>query len=247
MIKRSLLFIMLLCFMVTAINADDQGQQVKVADPYIELHTGPGAAYPIFYVIERGEWISISKRKTEWFKVHAPNQPAGWVHRSQLERTLNAQGEKVKLADIDLDDYQQRKWEMGVLYGEFEGAPSLGLALGYVFNEQLSAELSYTEALGNFSSSMIVNANVLSYGDDIWKLKPFFTLGAGWLKTEPRTTLVQANDRDDFTSHVGVGLHTHLDKQFLFRLEYKNYVVFSSDDNNEDPEEWKAGFIVFFK
>ena len=34
-------------------------QRVKVVDPYIELHTGPGRGYPIFYVVKRHDWIDI--------------------------------------------------------------------------------------------------------------------------------------------------------------------------------------------
>ncbi len=247
MIKQYLCLFVLLVISISSVFAETVVQEVVVVDPYIELRTGPGETYPIFYVVERGMKIGISKRKTEWFKVKAANEPAGWVHRDQLEKTLSPKGEQVRFTDLGLSDYERRRWEFGMMAGDFEGAPSLGVFIGYVFNRHLSSELSYSQATGNFSSSMIVNANLLSYGEDIWRIKPFFTLGAGWLKTEPRSTLVQALDRDDFTAHVGVGLQTHLDKQFVFRLEYKNYVVFSSDDNNEDPEEWKAGFVVFFK
>ena len=247
MIKQWLCLVFLLVISITSVSAKTEAQEVVVADPYIELHTGPGEAYPIFHVVERGEKIGISIRKTEWFKVEAANQPVGWVHRNQLEKTLSAEGDEIRLTDLGLSDYEQRRWEFGMLAGDFEGAPTLGVFVGYVFNQSLSSELSYTQATGNFSSSMIVNANLLSYGEDIWRIKPFFTLGAGWLKTEPRSTLVQSIDRDDFTAHVGLGLQAHLDKQFVLRVEYKNYVVFSSDDNNEDPEEWKAGFVVFFK
>ena len=36
----------------TATAADEY--QVVVSDPYLELHTGPGRGYPVFYVIDRG-------------------------------------------------------------------------------------------------------------------------------------------------------------------------------------------------
>ena len=248
MIKRY--FFLILLLFIVALPATAKGkalQEVQVADPYIELHTGPGSSYPIFYVVGRGEWITISKRKTQWFKVKAENQPEGWVHRDQLEKTLTAGKDQVKFTDLGQDDYEQRRWDFGLTTGRFEGAPTLGFLMVYPLASKLGAEFSLSQAIGEFSSSTIVNANIVSYGGARWRTRPFFTLGSGWLKTEPRATLIQPKDRDDFTMHVGVGLQTHLDRQFMLRLGYKNYVVFSSDDNNEDPEEWKVGFVVFFK
>ena len=36
-------------------HAADEYRTVTVADPYLEMRTGPGRGYPIFHVIERGE------------------------------------------------------------------------------------------------------------------------------------------------------------------------------------------------
>ena len=35
------------------------GREVVIADPYIELHTGPGRGYPIFHVADRGDKESV--------------------------------------------------------------------------------------------------------------------------------------------------------------------------------------------
>ena len=32
---------------------------LEVAEPYIEMHTGPGRGYPVFNVVEQGETIEI--------------------------------------------------------------------------------------------------------------------------------------------------------------------------------------------
>ncbi len=60
---------------VPALRRSDCGRrgtatpEVVIDDPYIDLHTGPGRGYPIFFVAERGEQIALLKRRTEWFKV----------------------------------------------------------------------------------------------------------------------------------------------------------------------------------
>ncbi|HSG65635.1 MAG TPA: SH3 domain-containing protein, partial [Gammaproteobacteria bacterium] len=53
-------------------RAQDETQQVVVQDPFIEMHTGPALAYPVFYVVDRGASIDVLSRRTDWFKVRAP-------------------------------------------------------------------------------------------------------------------------------------------------------------------------------
>ena len=38
-------------------RADDV-HKILIADPFIELHTGPGRGYPVFHVIERGREVT---------------------------------------------------------------------------------------------------------------------------------------------------------------------------------------------
>lgn len=77
-------------------------------------------------------------------------------------------------------------------------------------------------------------------------MTPYFTLGAGVINTETKGTVVATEDRTDNIVHVGVGVRTYLTRRFVFRAEYKSYVVITSRDNNEEPSEWKAGFSFFF-
>ena len=71
--KWPLVLVLFGCLAVAKVQADDGYERVWVADAYLELHTGPGRGYPVIQVIERGEWIDILKRKTDWFKVRASN------------------------------------------------------------------------------------------------------------------------------------------------------------------------------
>ncbi len=65
---------------------------MQITDPYIELRTGPGRGYPVFFVAGRDEWIEILLRQTDWFKVRTANGQEGWVNRAQLETTLTEAG-----------------------------------------------------------------------------------------------------------------------------------------------------------
>ena len=80
--------------------AKRDGLQVVVADPYIEMRTGPGRGYPIFHVADRGAEIAVLKRRTDWFEVRTDRGVKGWVQQEQLARTMETTGEPVSRSPI---------------------------------------------------------------------------------------------------------------------------------------------------
>jgi Bacterial SH3 domain len=245
-VMRGVLFALLLLLASLAVAEEDAYPEVKVAEPYIEMHTGPGAGYPIFNVVDRGDFVEVIKRKTDWFKVRTASGKSGWVNRLQMEKTLTPTGEPTEFTDAGLGDFTKRRWEMGLVGGTFNGAPVLTAYGAYALMANLSAEISASKATGDFSSSDLVNFNLLTQPFSQWRYSPFFTLGIGQITTTPSLTLIQAQDSQDLIAHVGVGIKMYLTRRFILRAEYKNYVAFGSDDNNEEFEEWKAGFAFFF-
>ena len=63
------MLVLLQCLFTRGVLAEDQYFTVVVAEPYIELRTGPGRGYPVFHVVDRGDEIEVTKRRTDWFKV----------------------------------------------------------------------------------------------------------------------------------------------------------------------------------
>ena len=58
--------------------------------------------------------------------------------------------------------------------------------------------------------------------------------------------LVKSDIRSDRGVHAGIGLRVYLTREFLLRTEYRNYVVLTTDNNNDEFEEWRTGFSVLF-
>lgn len=243
---RFLALALLLCQLAGVAAAAERAAEVVVEDPFLELHTGPGRGYPVFYIAERGEQVSVLVRRTDWFKVRVPRGEEGWVHRDQMLLTLNIEGGNVELPGVTLADYADRRWEVGALYGDFGGANVISAYGAFGMTRNLSLELWLSQALGRFSDSKLASLNVthMLYPDK--RFSPYFTLGAGVVRTEPKATLVATTDRSDSAAHAGFGLRTYLTRHFLLRAEYKTYVVFTSRDDNEETREWKAGFSFFF-
>ncbi len=219
---------------------------VEVADPYIELHTGAGRGYPVFHVEERGAWIEILKRKTDWFKVRTARGKQGWVARAQLERTLTPLGTPMQIAEATQKQFAFHRWEAGAIGGDFEGADVMSIYGGFSLTPKFSLELSWSKIFARFSSGEMADASLNIHPFPEWRFSPFFALGTGVINSNPDTTLVQESDRTDQLAHVGLGLRVYLTRRFIFRVQYKNYVIFQSTDDNQEINEWKAGFAVFF-
>ena len=242
------------CLALIALQALFPGQalaakvlrKVAVADPYLEMHTGPGRGYPIFHVVDRGESVEIIMQRTDWFLVRDVGGDEGWVDQAQMELTLADDGSEFSIAHATLEDFTNSNWEIGVLAGDFGGANIVSLYGGYSLNPNVSVEAWGSQILGNFSNGWTASVNVVHETWPEWRFSPFFTLGAGVIHTKPKTTIIEGEDRTDQIGHVGAGFRVYVTRRFLFRAEYKSYVVFTSRNDNEEVEEWKVGFGFFF-
>lgn len=228
----------------------DKYLPVKVVDPFIELHTGPGRGYPIFYIAERGAIVEAMKKRTDWIKVRinkgTPREKEGWVSIAQMAKTLGPDGAPLAVAYPDFDAFQKRRWEGGLLTGSFGGADIVSAYGAYHFTRNISVELEGSQFFGSFSNGEVVTASIVEQPFPQWRISPFVTLGGGVVFTEPKATLVQAKNRSDGLIDVGVGVNYYLARRFLVRAQYKNYVVLTDQETNQNVEEWKIGFSAFF-
>lgn len=239
-------WLVMLCLGVAAASAIAAPVAVEVADPFIELHTGPGEDYPIFHVVERGAEVEILRRRTDWFQVRARGDRTGWVHLGQMEQTLGPDGQPTRFTTPGVADYLQRRWELGFLGGDFGGASLISVYGARALTGNLSLELGLGQALGDYSSTWIARVALQHQPFPEWRVSPFFQLGAGIVRVEPSATLVQTVDREDEFAQVGVGARMYLSKKFFLRAEYNNYLILTTRDDNEDIDEWKLGFGFFF-
>ena len=232
-----------------ALAADEDEIPLTIADPYIEMRTGPGSAYPIFHVVDRGEKIVILKRKTTWYKIRAENNKEGWASREQMQKTLLPGGNQLQFEELNQDAFRQRNWEIGVTGGELEDAPITSVYGAYNFTPNFSTELTLGHSVGNVSSSYLYKVNLLMQPFPNWGYSPFFTLGLGNIDVKPSATLIEPTDKNNDFSHLGLGIRKYLSQRFMLRFEFSEYVIFSASneqDENEEISEWKLGFAVFF-
>ena len=221
-------------------------QKLTVAEAYIELHTGPGSGFPIFFVEQRGNKIQILKRKTDWFKVYTQTDKVGWVKREQLEKTLTEAGVEKTFKDILIDDYIKSRVEFGIAMGFFESEQSFTIRAGYKLTPNITFELAYTKIAGTFSSSTLYqgNLNLQLYPDS--RFSPFMFIGYGKFENAPSSSLVSGADVSLDMGNAGLGVKFYLTDQFYFRAAASTYVVLVGDDQSEEYSHFSAGFSFFF-
>ncbi len=223
-----------------------EGTTVVVSDPFVEMHTGPGRGYPVFHVIEKGENILLVKRHTDWFKAITDKGLTGWVKRTDLNKTLGPDGSEIDFSAPDWQDYVDRRFELGVLGGDFQGADSLTAYVAFPLTHNISAELKNTRTFSSIANNQLLGVNVVHKPFPEWKLSPFITLGTGEIQIAPSVDLVQSEERENPVMTVGGGAFFYISRRFLLRMEYNHHTLLTKRENNEEIEEWKAGFSVFF-
>ena len=230
----------------SATHAEKEYQRLKIVDPYIDLHTGPGRGYPKFHVVKRHEWVDVIKRKTDWFLIRTDRNKEGWVSREQMERTLTVAGVPKSFRDVLYDDFLHRRVEFGISAGDFDSDPIVSARLAYKFTENIALELQLSKVAGKLSSSDIYAVNLVSLPFPDWRLSPHFTIGYGRFENEPKGALIQAVDTEDDFANLGIGSRYYLTKRFFLRTDFRRYIVLSGDNKNDEFDEFSAGVSFFF-
>ena len=233
----------------TRSSGADFVERLQVADPFIELRTGPGRGYPVFHVAERGAWIRIELRRTDWYQVRTETNQGGqfgWVHRTQLDTTLTEAGAGKTFRDLLLDDYLGRRVEFGAAWGRLRAEPMLKLWTGVRLGDTLGAEVTLGQVQGAFSGTDFWHIALISEPWSHQRLSPFMSVGFGRFRNIPNTSLVQALTTNANLGHAGVGLRWYLSERFVARLDWSLYAAFVSDQRTLEYRAVTAGISFFF-
>ncbi len=228
--------------------ADDPAktEKLQVTAPYLEMHTGPGRGYPVFYVVERHQWITVEMRHTDWYRVRAEGGQVGWVKREQLDSTLTAAGGTKTFRDLLLDDYLRRRLDFSGQWGRFKGEPMLKLGMHYRLADTVGAEVTVGQVQGLFSGTDFWHLSLTSepWSDRRWS--PYFSVGLGKFKNIPNNTLVDALPTDAKLAHASLGLRWYVTDRFFARLDWTLYTAYVSDQRSNEYRSITAGLGFFF-
>ncbi len=242
-----MLLLLLCCLAVPALaRSAEEVVRLQVVEPFLDLHTGPGGGFPVDRIAKRGQWIAVIGQRADWYQIRLDDGHEGWVPSEMLAKTVDASGNPAQLPTLSLADRQRSTWELSVMAGDFDGTNVQTVAVSANLSNNLAAELSLSRILGTFSSSDLWGVSLLHHPFPEWRYSPYFSLGAGIVQISPATALVQPADREETFARAGLGLKIWLTRHFQVRVEANQYVIITDRDENEEPEEWKLGFSLFF-
>ncbi len=241
------LFLLLQAFSVTLVHAKQAFLQVIVSEPFLEMHSGPGRGFPVVYVVGRDEVVTVVTvlySRTEWYKVRAPRGQEGWARRSELALTKLASGEPAPIPPYP--EFATHRWEVGAGYGVFNHQNLVTAWGDFGLTDSLDVEFVVQQALGTIDNRYIASLGLRHTFIPEWKwFSPTASIGSAYQYIDdkvPPKPLQTSNQ----LAYVSLGARGFITRRFMWRADWRKYVVFTNQNQNEEPEEWKFGLAVFF-
>jgi len=218
---------------------------LKVADPFIEMHTGPGRGYPVFNVVEQGESIEVLKRKTNWYEIKTSDNKTGWTKATQLEHTLRPTGLPVDLPEVSHADYLKTSWRVGFSGGQLEGASTFSVTAGYRPLRWAELELEGGKIFDESVTSDYYGINLLVEPVPDWIITPYVFAGGGKFSFNNRQKVVVDDAGSPNYASIGGGLSYYVVSNLVVRGGYRSYSI-STDGDRVWLNAWTIGINVFF-
>lgn len=170
----------------------------EIKSDFLELHSGPSDAFPVFYVVEQGQSAQLVEQQSQWYLLQVGDQVRGWA---SVESLYDAIGGFVP-ARSSLK-HGRKKIALG--YGMFQQSGEFGIGAGYRILPKLDVMLDYKKIVDNVSSS-----SAMQFRLDVPMLASILTptamIGVGVLNNQPSSLLAGGKQEQSQYILYGVGL-----------------------------------------
>ena len=238
-----------------AARADDEAL-VRVLAEQASVHTGPGFAFRVVYVANRGEVFPVEERATRahWFRVRLPDGTGGWIL-----------GDEVFPLDLEASDIHRGPslWHR-ISEALFSPSPLLqghiGLSfsagvIGHdsaflfrpalVFEPHISLEGFLGETVGNQIDVIYYGAGPNVFLFPTSPVTPFLAAAAGGASSRPKADQFTVPTGNYAIVNVGGGLLIALKKRITVRGDVRHYVLFDPN-HTQSVEEYTGALSIVF-
>ncbi len=238
--------LLLAAVLTPAVSAARAYLQLFVTAPYLELHTGPGRGYPVFHVVPRDGSIDVLFRRTDWFKVRTERGVEGWASQTDMQKMVLADGSQFKFDLGDRAGFTSHRFEMGMFAGQYGGATLISGYSSFSFNPQLAFEVAVGQFLGNSSNGEIEDFGFAHVFVPEARWSPFVTSVWGWCRRNRRPPWWRHRTATSKARTSAAAYASTLPAGSFCALNTRQHWIFTTRNQNEDADEWKAGFAFFF-
>jgi hypothetical protein len=218
---------------------------LEVAEPFIEMHTGPGRGYPVFHVVEQGESVEILVRKAGWYKIRAAEQKVGWASSTELAHTLEPTGVPVDLPEVGYGDYLKSRWRLGFSSGQLEGANTFALSVGYRPLAWGGVELEGGKVFDQSVTSDFYGLRLLIEPFTKYALSPYLSVGVGEFSFDSRHKVLVESTGNRRYGSAGAGVGYYLGRNVVLMGGYRWYSI-SSNEGRVGLNSWAIGLSAFY-
>jgi len=225
---------------------DTAWQEATIIEPFLEIHTGPGSSYPVFYVAEKGETVSLMKRRVDWYEIRLRNGTEGWAYRHEIEKTLLAAGYRKRWTERIYDKFITRRAALGWSAGTFGGDQALYVRITYTLIDSLALEANGGFASGDLGSTQLYHGGVVVTP---WRgewLTINGTIGGGVTHVSPTSLLVNVESGTFSTAYAGAGITIPLFRNLEGRADVRHFTLFMNTEQTEEFQEYSAGLVFRF-
>jgi hypothetical protein len=218
--------------------------ELVVSAPFLEMHSGPGRGFPVVYVVGRDEVLTVLYSRTDWYKVRAAHGEEGWARREDLVRTKLPSGEPAPIPPYP--DFLTHRWEVGAGYGVYNRQNLVTAYVDYGITDSIDVEAVLQQAFGTLDNRIIGTIGLRHTFIPEWKwFSPTASIGTGYQNISEKVPPAPLESHNQL-AYVSVGARGFITRRFMWRADWRHYVVFNNLNVYEDLEEWKFGLAVFF-
>jgi len=218
--------------------------QLVVTAPFLEMHSGPGRGFPVVYVVGRDEVLTVLFSRTDWYKVRAPGGVEGWARREDLVQTKLASGAPAPIPPYP--DFAAHRWELGAGYGVYNRENLVTAYVDFGLTDSIDIEAVVQQAFGTIDNRVIGSIGLRHTFIPEWKwFSPTAGIGTAYQRISEKVPPAPLESSNQM-AYASLGARGFITRRFMWRADWRHYVVFNNLNVYEDLEEWKLGLAVFF-
>ncbi|MEW6683153.1 MAG: SH3 domain-containing protein [Nitrospirota bacterium] len=221
-------------------------REAVIIEPFLEIHTGPGSSYPVFYVAEKGETIALLKRRVDWYEIRLRNGTEGWAHRREIEKTLLAAGYRKSWTERIFDEIVAGRTALGWSAGTFSGEPALYVRVTYTLIDSLALEANGGFVSGDLGGTQLYHGGMVVTPWRARWLALSGTIGGGVAHVSPTSLLVNVESGTFPAAYAGAGFAVPLFRNLEGRVDIRHFTLFMSTERTREFQEYSAGLSFRF-
>jgi len=188
--------------------------------------------------------VKVLYSRTDWYKVRAPQGEEGWARREELARTVLPSGEPAPIPPYP--GFASHRWEFGAGYGVYNRQNLVTSYADFGLTDSIDIEGVLQQALGTLDNRVVATIGLRHTFIPEWKwFSPTAGLGTGYQHIADKVPPAP-READNQLAYVSLGARGFITRRFMWRADWRHYVVFNNLNVYEDLEEWKFGLAVFF-